>query len=54
MFRKAMALVLGGVVVLPGGCDPWKACDYLDVVGPYLPPDVLEVLQEICSMPHIM
>ncbi len=54
MFRKLAALGAGLLAVVPGGCDLWAACDYLDVLGPYLPPDVLATLEQLCSMPHIM
>lgn len=54
MFKRIAIVLAGAVAVVPSGCDPWQMCEHLDVIGPYLPPEMLSVLEELCSMPHIM
>lgn len=55
MLKKVVALVLGTVAIVPpSGCDPWQACSYLEGLCPYLPPELCDLLKEICSMPHIL
>lgn len=52
--KKLLALVSGTLLVVPSGCDPWQVCGYLDLLGPYLPAEVLDALETFCDMPHIM
>ncbi len=51
MLKKLAAMSMGvAAVTLPGGCeDPTAICDYLDVIGPYLPAEVLDALELVCS-----
>lgn len=48
---KKLAVLTGFVAISLGGCEDLlaQACGYLDVIAPYLPPEVLDVLTQICS-----
>jgi hypothetical protein len=43
-------LLLSGSLLALTSCDPTQACSYLDVLGPYIPADILAQLQSLCDL----